>query len=76
MTKKIKWYFFFLIGPKFEEMLKSHDQNIFFPLNEKEFFGDKESIRNEANLILDINNDDVWADSPKKTLATKKLKKK
>jgi len=48
----------------------------FFPLNEKEFFGDKENLKKEADLISNINDDDVWEDSPQKTKNDKRLKRK
>lgn len=55
-------------------MLEWYDWEIFFPLYQKEFFGDTKIMDNSVNMIADIG-DDVWSGSPDKIFSRKRLKK-
>ena len=49
------------------------DWDLFFPLYQKEFFGDCPDLEKADKMMADIG--DVWADSPEKNFIGKKLKK-
>lgn len=54
-------------------MMEWYDWELFFPLYQKEFFGDINNMEKATELIEDIG--DVWGDSSDKTINQKRLKK-